>query len=344
MTKRAGRPLRFLALTLAAWTGFRIAMLWPRSGPPPRLAPLDALVDAVAQPAQASEWGESPLVSAPAARRDERQTTKPPSRPPTIEPDRAPIAAPPTAMLSLPDRLLTVPAAPQTQPKLATPIPSSDSPPTARTPGRWSGDAWLLVRGDSHAGSAFGAPQLGGSQAGLRIAYALAPAGRAALAGRLAAPLHGRGREAALGIEWRPTALPVRLIAEMRVPLDGGASAGPAIGAVGGFGPVPVASGVTAEAYGQAGVIDRGRPAAFVDGAARLAHPLATIGRVELDAGGGLWGGAQRGAARLDLGPTVGVAIPIGRVATRLTLDGRARVAGDARPGSGLTLTLGADF
>jgi hypothetical protein len=233
----------------------------------------------------------------------------------------------------------------QAQPKIATPIPIVDvPPPIGRRPSRWSGDAWLLARGDARAGSAFGAPQLGGSQAGLRIAYALGSDGRAALAGRLTTPLRGQGREAALGIEWRPTELPVRLIAEMRIPLDGSARAGPAIGAVGGFGARPVAAGFTVETYGQAGVIDRGRLEGFVDGAARLARPLVAIGRSEIDAGGGLWGGAQPDAARLDFGPSLGLAIPFGSTATRLTLDWRERIAGNARPGSGVTLTLGADF
>lgn len=200
----------------------------------------------------------------------------------------------------------------------------------------------MLARSGDRAGNGFGAPQLGGSQAGLRVAYALQPRGKLAVAGRLTAPLHGRGREAALGLEWRPSRLPVRLVAEGRVALDGAERAGMAVGAVGGLGPRPVGAGFAFEAYGQAGVIDRGTFEGFADGSARLAHQFAAIGRAKLDLGGGLWGGAQRHAARLDVGPTLGLALPIGAASARLSLDWRERVAGAARPDSGVTLTLGA--
>ena len=222
-------------------------------------------------------------------------------------------------------------------------MPGAARPASSRR-SRWSGDGWLLVRGGGSGGAAFGVGQLGGSQAGLRLAYAIDRRHRIAIAGRLTSPLHGAGAEAAIGIEWRPMAmLPVRLIAEERLPLDGGRAA-PAIGAVGGIGPTPIAAGFRLEAYGQAGMIDRGRPHGFADGAARAARPLATIGGFRLDGGGGVWGGAQQGAARLDIGPTIGVALPAGTLPMRLTLDWRQRVAGQARPGSGVALSLGADF
>ncbi|VVT20968.1 hypothetical protein SPHINGO361_150133 [Sphingomonas sp. EC-HK361] len=63
-----------------------------------------------------------------------------------------------------------------------------------------------------------------------------------------------------------------------------------------------------------------------------------------MDSGLGAWGGAQREASRLDIGPSIVALVPVGRQRARLTIDWRQRVAGNARPGSGLALTIGADF
>uniref|UniRef100_UPI0035CB6D37 hypothetical protein n=1 Tax=uncultured Caballeronia sp. TaxID=1827198 RepID=UPI0035CB6D37 len=75
---------------------------------------------------------------------------------------------------------------------------------------------------------------------------------------------------------------------------------------------------------GQAGAIARSGAGngmeGFGDGAARLTRPV-TLGPIRLDVGAGTWGGAQRGAARLDVGPTVGLSLPVARHALRLTVD-----------------------
>lgn len=208
---------------------------------------------------------------------------------------------------------------------------------------RWSGNAWLVARGGSGIAPGVVAGQLGGSQAGVRIAYALDRKHRIALAGRVTTPLGPGLREAALGVEWQPTRLPVRLVAEERIALASGTN-GPAIGVVGGFGPIGMPRGFRLEAYGQAGVIRRTDTEAYADGAVRVAHTLARIGTARLDLGAGAWGAAQRGAARLDIGPSLGLAFALGKQPLRLALDWRQRVAGDARPGSGPALVLGADF
>jgi hypothetical protein len=57
------------------------------------------------------------------------------------------------------------------------------------------------------------------------------------------------------------------------------------------------------------------------------------IGPVEV--GAGAWGGAQPGAARLDMGPQASFRIPVGRTGIRASAEWRFRVAGDAEPGSG---------
>ena len=184
--------------------------------------------------------------------------------------------------------------------------------------------------------------QLGGAQAGVRLSYALDAARRLALTARVSTPLQGPGRELGLGVAWRPTRAPVTLIAEQRVSLDG-ERGGPALFAVAGLNPTPVAAGFRVEAYGEAGAVKRDRILMFADGAARLAHPL-NKGPLRLDFGVGAWGGAQTGATRLDIGPSLGASLPVAHRSLRLTLDWRERVAGGAKPGSGPALTLGTDF
>ena len=200
---------------------------------------------------------------------------------------------------------------------------------------------WLLARGGA-SGTVSGG-QLGASQAGVRAVYGIDPSRRLGLTARLAAPFKGRGREAALGIEWRPTRWPVRLIAEQRFVLDGGRG-GPTVGVIAGYGPAEIAPGARIETYGQAGAIVRDGVEGFVDAAARLPHGVAERGRLRLDAGVGAWVSAQRGATRGDVGPSLGLAAPLGRRSVRLALDWRQRIAGTARPGSGPALSVGSDF
>lgn len=211
-----------------------------------------------------------------------------------------------------------------------------DPPPTFRT-SPWSGSAWAILRPDGRA-TPF-ASQLGGSQAGARLAYALDANRRVALYARASAAIDAREREAAVGIDWRPTRLPIHLIAEQRVGIEGVRS-GLAVGAVGGIGPTRVAGPIRVEGYAQAGVIFRDGREGFADGSLRLT----VLAAKRIDLGLGAWGGAQHGAARLDLGPTIGVTLPVAKHALRLAADWRERVGGDARPGSGPALSLGVDF
>ncbi len=185
--------------------------------------------------------------------------------------------------------------------------------------------------------------QLGGSQAGARLVYTLDSQGRIALVGRVTTPLGDGLREASLGIEWQPTRLPVRFVAEQRITVSGGRG-GPGVGVIGGFGPIAIGHRLRAESYAQMGVIRRGAAEPYVDAALRVTRPVASLGPLRFDLGAGAWGGAQRGATRFDLGPSLGVALPLRRPSLRVALDWRQRIAGEARPGSGPALTLGSDF
>jgi len=340
-----GRPLRFLGLVLGGWVALRAAMLWPTPVAPPRLAvapnrgpvlrypelepvalldrdiamaPRQLMATRAATPMIATAIPQNPLS---AARDGPSLTGRADS-----DPQRVTVA------------LLALAQFEPSRADISSHFPIVPFPTSA---GRWSGSAWLIARDDGGVGLGAGplGGQLGGSQAGARLAYRLED--RLALVGRVAAPLQGPGSEAAIGLEWRADPH-LRLIAEQRVAIDG-AGGGPALGVIGGFGPERI-RGFRLEAYGQAGIIGRGRGVYYVDGAARAEAPVARRDGIELGVGAGIWGAAQTGAERLDLGPTIGATLPFARQRLRLTLDWRERVAGGAAPGSGPALSLGTDF
>lgn len=332
---RRGRPLRFLGAVIVGWIGLRVVLLWPQLDSPA------AVIRAIVPPVAAQ-----PITAV----RPEIAATKSQRGNPPVATNRSPDDARPARRHRAPDPIRIAPQYGDPQPAgteaapalpgLPRPVPAAAPPSPAS---RWSGSAWIVARGGSGIAPGTLGGQLGGSQAGVRFAYLLDRRHRIALAGRVTAPLGPGLREAALGIEWQPTRLPLRIVAEQRAALGGGRG-GPAIGVIGGFGPVGVAAGFRLEGYGEAGAIRRASTEAYVDGGARLTRPLAKLGAVRIDLGAGTWGAAQRGAARFDVGPTLSVAMPIARQPVRLSLDWRARVAGDAHPGSGPALTLGADF
>ncbi|WP_241231322.1 hypothetical protein [Sphingomonas koreensis] len=334
MTGR-GRPLRFVALVAFGWASARTIMLWPEGATLPQAIeaafPLRP-AQAATQPVLRTGAAASP---APARRTAPPLTAVPPLLPGPMA-ERGDQARVNLAMLGLVafgrEEVLGVP--PGVLPPRALPA----ALPQAAQPSRWSASAWLVTR----RGAAADGPLLGGDQAGLRVAYHPG-SGRIALFARVTAPLAGRGSEAAAGIEWQPTAAPVRVIAEYRAGLDG-APGGPALGVVAGVYAAPLPLDFSLEAYGQAGAVVRNRVDPFADGALRVTRQIAAAGRARLDVGAGAWGAAQRGATRLDIGPTAVASLPVGESAVRVAIDWRERVAGDARPGSGPALSLGADF
>lgn len=225
--------------------------------------------------------------------------------------------------------------------------PPFSPPPASGETRRLSGSAWLLAHGGDETSLATGSGLLGGSQAGARLLYrvnddASAPV---SLSTRVSSPLRRRGLEAAVGVEWQPVAgLPVRMLAERRERIDGEGRSAFALLAHGGVGDRPVAEGVTLEAYAQAGVVGARRRDLFVDGAVTLVRPIVKFASDDVSFGAGVWGGAQPGAARLDVGPRLTTTVALGGTRARLSLDYRFRVAGRAAPGSGASLTIGTGF
>ena len=203
---------------------------------------------------------------------------------------------------------------------------------------RWSASAWILGRDDGGGPALAPGGTLGGSQAGARLLYRVG--GGLALSARAYLPLRQlRGAEGAAGLDWQPALrLPVHILAERRQDLGGGGRSAFALSLYGG-GSRRLPRGLKLDAYGQAGIVGGRSRDLFADGSVRISAPA---GPVEL--GGGAWGGAQPGAARLDAGPSISWRLPIPDANLRLQADWRFRVAGVAAPGSGPALTLASDF
>ncbi|MES2441625.1 MAG: hypothetical protein V4574_02250 [Pseudomonadota bacterium] len=329
---RRGRPLRFLALVSVGWVGMRVAILWSQTGSlPDAIRALAAPVVASLPPREAAPAGPLPM------QRAVRTAARPamaPARPPAARPRGDPVRVR-MALLNLLQfgeaEYTDSPAA------LAPALFPSPQQPAGPVAGRWAASAWVSLRPGSAVGVAPGG-QLGGSQAGLRLVYTLDRKRRIALFGRLVTPLSGPGREATLGVEWQPTRAPVRLVAEQRFALDNG-KGGQGLGMVAGLD--RDVAGFRLESYGQAGAIRRARVEPYADGAARATR---RIGHSRFALGVGVWGAAQRDAARFDMGPSATLALPLAGRDLRFAIDWRQRVAGAARPGSGVALTLGSDF
>lgn len=300
-----------------------------------------------------------------------RQPSRRPLQSPPSTPPAAPIPQPTPVVLSGAPRIGRIPAAdPVTiaaAPTLApAPIPAPDpappspgpeplSPPAGPaplSPPRWSFAAWLLWRpGDGQAAIAL--PAYGASQAGAVLHYRLAAAPGApvvylrAATALAAAPGVRADGDLALGIGQRPVAgLPLRARLEARADRLGRGQirARAAVMLVSELPTLSLPGHSHAELYAQAGYVAGEAATGFVDAALRVEHPLAMLGHASLLAGSALSGGAQQGAGRLDLGPALTVALDRGPLHARAALEYRVRLAGQARPGTGPTLTITAGF
>jgi hypothetical protein len=191
---------------------------------------------------------------------------------------------------------------------------------------------------------------LGGSQSAVRIDYALGNSRRARLFARLTGSPGGGGQaDVALGAAFRPLAgVPLDLITEHRLPLAGGGKASTLVYVAGGVSHVALPHDLQLSAYGQGGVAvqaqDQARVQAFADAALAIERPLAHAGDLHLSAGAMAAAAVQPGAKRVDVGPRATLQLDGVGKGARLSLDWRARVAGNAQPESGLAITLSAGF
>lgn len=382
-----GQPLLVLAGLLAAWLALRVAVWQPSSDGAdlavPNLAtfPADRELAATVARAEALEtfsrvsairlarvaggyaartgWPVRPAVRAPlAAFAVDQPGGRPPGHASAVR-----MAVGHTLLLaaglSQLELLPTLAAYLQGEAPLPAGVPAAAPPaslpqhaPTF-TGSRWSSDAWLMMRQDTTRAVASGRPSYGRSQAGAVVRYRLAPAGGhapqayARASSALAGPLE---RDLAVGLSARPLPrVPVRVALEARISeTEQGTEVRPAAIAVTELPPANLPGGWRAEAYVQAGYLGGSFATAFVDGQGRVERTVARLGEAEVSAGAGAWGGAQEGAARLDVGPSAAVAFRLGskssRARARVAADYRFRVAGEADPRSGPALTLSAGF
>lgn len=360
-TTRRGQPLAALALLLLGWAGARTA-LWaaeeahlaalPRAAAHPRPEPV--LHRSLSAPIEAplpQEEGAPPVIIMP------------------LDPSAKPITTVPQQRFSLRvaagHQLLYFAAVSASvlpeNARAQAPLPIPPVPLGASRPQplrRWSGDGWVMQRqGGSgfalaaslpgQSGASSGA--YGASQAGVVLRYRLSAASphQPALYLRATtAPNLPRSAELAAGLALRPIGrLPAAVMAEARL-VDGAGRAyiRPAVAVVSLAPPVALPLGLRGESYGQAGWVGGRDQTAFVDGQVRIDSAVWRAGQAELRLGAGAWGGAQRGASRLDLGPGATLSVPLGGVNARVAADYRLRVAGNAAPGSGLAVTFSAGF
>lgn len=345
----AGRPLRFLLGVAGGWTLLRVAMIWQSGATLPQAIreavplPLPQIAARAPQPAVAATLPRRAGLAAVATPALTRWQAPLPAR--QRDPVNVQFAL--LAMLqfgeAIPLAAAGAPARPAAVPVASTGYVQTPYalPPAPAAANRWSASGWLFVRSGGGARGAAPVPQLGGSQAGLRIDRAI---GRdLALTARIASPLEGRGTDAAVGIALQPGGAPVRVTAEQRIGIDG-ARGGPSVGISGGVSDIALPARLRLEGYGQAGAIARSGIEGYADGAVRVARTVARIGRGTVDLGLGAWGAVQRDAARIDVGPGAALRLPHIGGGSRMSIDWRARVAGDAVPARGLTLTIGTDF
>lgn len=212
----------------------------------------------------------------------------------------------------------------------------------------WSLGGWAYLRDGDHGGAEgiAAASQLGGSQAGLRLGYGFGETGRARVYARATMAIRRpEQREVALGFVFAPLArLPVDLAIERRVATGKEGRSAFAAMVSGGVGDVALPAGFRLEAYGQAGLVGTRRRDGFVDGAVVVDRRLGPDDNAPLRFGALAAGAVQPGAARVDVGPRLTLRLPDVGEGSRVALDWRQRVAGDAHPESGLTLTLASDF
>ncbi|WP_435418414.1 hypothetical protein WAB17_02215 [Parerythrobacter aurantius] len=217
---------------------------------------------------------------------------------------------------------------------------------------RWRIDGWGFWREGSAGGRSPGAGPYsgyGGSQAGVSLRYRLAEGGGHhpfAFARATTALVRDAETDIGAGLGARPIAgVPVTLLAEMRLTDTAGRRiVRPVATVVTELAPLKLSDTMVAEGYVQAGYAGGEFATAFVDGHARVDADVLRVGDADLSVGLGLWGGAQKGAERLDAGPSVSVRLTLGDVPVRISADYRQRLAGDAQPGSGAALTIVGGF
>ena len=229
----------------------------------------------------------------------------------------------------------------------------------AESGGRWSLGVASYWRGGSGTLSLGpgGAARLGGSQSAARLTYLVEPAlslrayvrATHTPSQRVGGQSHGGGQreggDIAFGVAVRPLrGLPVDVHAERRVVIAGGERDATLLYVAGGVDNRALPHDFRLSAYGQAGVADFGDVVGFADAAVVVKRDVAAVRGVRLALGSIAAVSVQPGARRVDVGPRAALLLTEVGQGAQISIDWRERVAGNALPGSGLALTVAADF
>lgn len=333
------KPLRFVVSILLLWAAMRIWMTYPIDAGTVGAPAFDAVTTAATTnlnpdifPASLAHLPSS-AIEAPRTAASRYFTPAPLSAVPYV-PGPKNILKPMPPVGQAPSSFRA-----QTQDLIApVPLPVRSSSLTRRL----SGYAWLFARDGGEPGLA-GAGLLGGSQAGIRLNYAVAEDLAATM--RVSRPLEDRGGEVALGVYWKPSpTAPFTIIAERRIGLERNGRNAFALIAAGGIAGVDLPSAFTLDLYGQTGLVGMKARDPFIDASSTVSAPVVQLKDTILSGGIGVWGSAQPGLSRVDLGPRVRSQFTAGGTTIAASLDWRQRIAGRAHPRSGLALTLEAGF
>jgi hypothetical protein len=357
------RPsLRFLTMAVIGWAGMRAATLGALPGE--ELFRIDRS-EAKAPPIVPTQFPAIEPIE-PAAVQMASQDFTPASV--RVEPVTIPVVYA-SAPASYPTRLPGVLPTPASQPVFYSRVPALDEWPLSRIasaafpplrqstvtapaqsipaqlkrPGidRLQLTAWALLRGQQGVlgpSSLASGGQLGGSQAGARLTYNFTR--QIAASFRTTSDVGRRGGEVAAGLRIQPVGgIPLWLTAErrQRIGRDGSGRNAFALFFESGIYDRPLPWRLSLDAYLQGGVVGFHSRDGFIDGAMTVSRPIYR----QFSAGLGIWGGAQPGVYRVDVGPRVTMRV---RNNLKVHLDYRARLAGNALPGSGPAVTLAGDF
>ncbi|HET7709278.1 MAG TPA: hypothetical protein VFK50_07075 [Sphingomicrobium sp.] len=361
-------PLRFLGLIAVGWLAFRAGTLWSLPGAGAAKAADDA-PESAPSPIVPTEF--PPIAPAPTDP-DDAYFYPPPYQqgypgygPPPYAPYAAPVPVrfpvyypayhpvqPTPAATPLPDRrsidfdraplappddwsLVQLSPMPGRPRAVSSPVVSPPLPPARLD--RLQLSSWALLRGRSAGSTLASGGTLGGGQAGARLTYAFDR--RLAAQIRTSSPVGGgRGVEVAVGARYQPLrSIPVWINAERRQAIGDYGRSAFALFAEGGLYEQHLPWKFQLDAYIQGGLVGISRRDLFVDGGLTATRPLFR----NYSVGAGLWGGAQPGVYRIDVGPRLSMKVSDN---IRIHADWRQRLAGKADPGSGPALTLAADF
>jgi hypothetical protein len=341
-----GQPLLVLGLILSAWTIMRVNLKLPSdkqiAQSTPNFAPPEVALEPP-EPIIARQLGErqrlaivmrSPAgISAPATIISRRQQSVA-----TVA-----VAAPlvPLKSIVFAQEGITAPLV-----VLASPEPA---PPTALKEAKYlrlTGSFWLLTRRGTNTGLT--SPSLGASQWGGRVLLPFASIGtQASLSASLrgSAPLRGRGDEIGVGLSLKMRAIvPIEMIAERRFAVSTQEKDRWSLLIASGFDEKRVTRSISVDGYGQAGIVGSKRGELFAGGSLSVRHDLSTSPALRTSFGIGLWGDAQKGASRVDIGPELVAKTTLGILPIKVAAQWRVRALGNAQPSSGPALVLAGDF